>query len=442
MTSDNRSSREIEREIERERAELTDTLDDIQDRFSVEGLARQFTDQFREHGGDIGRSLSESVKRNPMALALTGVGLAWMVFGDRTTARDPYRDPYVDRNRDPYDADRRLAAAERRYAPSSSVDAADHTYRGRNLGAQPGNPARPYYSGRRSMANEPSWARDPDHDDYDDDNGMLDSAKSAASSAGDSVSSAASSAADKARSAGSSAADTARGVGSSAADKARGVGSSVSSGLHSARDRVSGTASSAAEGARNTAHNVSDRVRGTARSASEWAAERRRRLAEGTEHLSEEARNRVIAARERAVEARDQAAVYARRGREQAVDLFEDHPLIAGALAVAVGAALGAALPRSRTEDKYLGEHSDHLFDEAERIYREEREKLGKVAEAATDEAKAIAKEVKDDADEKAPADTAAKAVADKAKKSGQRIANAAQSEAEKQDLGKPKSKS
>ena len=154
------------------------------------------------------------------------------------------------------------------------------------------------------------------------------------------------------------------------------------------------------------------------------------------------ARARVIAARERAVEARDSAAQYARRGREQAVDLFEDHPLIAGALAVAVGAALGAALPRSRTEDKYFGEQSDHLFDEAERIYREERDKLGKVAQAATDEAKTIAREVKDDADDKAPADSAAQAVADKAKQSGQRIADAAQSEAEKQDLGKPKSKS
>ena len=37
MTNDSRNPEEIEREIERERAGLADTLDDLQDRFSVEG---------------------------------------------------------------------------------------------------------------------------------------------------------------------------------------------------------------------------------------------------------------------------------------------------------------------------------------------------------------------------------------------------------------------
>ncbi|MGR3473995.1 MAG: DUF3618 domain-containing protein, partial [Sulfitobacter sp.] len=81
MTNDSRNPEEIEREIERERAGLADTLDDLQDRFSVEGIARQFSDQFREHGGDWGRSISDAAKRNPVALALTGAGLAWMMFG-------------------------------------------------------------------------------------------------------------------------------------------------------------------------------------------------------------------------------------------------------------------------------------------------------------------------------------------------------------------------
>ena len=43
MTNDSRNPEEIEREIERERAGLADTLDDLQDRFSVEGIARQFS---------------------------------------------------------------------------------------------------------------------------------------------------------------------------------------------------------------------------------------------------------------------------------------------------------------------------------------------------------------------------------------------------------------
>ena len=154
------------------------------------------------------------------------------------------------------------------------------------------------------------------------------------------------------------------------------------------------------------------------------------RLAEGTENLTEEARERVIAAREKAVELRDAAASQARQGRDRAVDFFEDQPLIAGALAVALGAALGAALPRSGMEDRYLGDRSDALFDEAERIFIEEKRKLGEVAKAATDEAKTIAREAKQDADDAAPADTAAQAVADKAKTAGERLVEATEDEA------------
>ena len=39
MTNDSRNPEEIEREIEHERAGLASTLDDLQDRFSVEGIA-------------------------------------------------------------------------------------------------------------------------------------------------------------------------------------------------------------------------------------------------------------------------------------------------------------------------------------------------------------------------------------------------------------------
>lgn len=47
MTNETRSPEEIERQIERERAGLTDTLEDLQDRFSVEGVARKATDHLR-----------------------------------------------------------------------------------------------------------------------------------------------------------------------------------------------------------------------------------------------------------------------------------------------------------------------------------------------------------------------------------------------------------
>ena len=396
MTNDSRTPEEIEREIERERAGLTNTLDDLQDKFSVETIARQFSDQFREHGGDIGRSVTDAVKRNPIALALTGAGLAWLMAGDRAPGRDrmgtrdsyDHRDP---RNRTNYYGDRDdhsglpVAAQQHGVIPAGQR---------RDLGPQPGDPSKPYYSGEVARSGDvPSWAR---HDDDDDTPGLAQRAGDAASRAGGRVSGAASSA------------------GSTVAGKAKGAAGAVSDAGHSV-----------ASGARDFTSSTADR-----------AAQLRRRLAEGTEDLSEAARERVIAARESAVRARASAASYGREGRDRAVDIFEDQPLVVGALALAVGAAIGAALPRSRTEDRYMGQHRDQLMADAERIFAEEKSKLGKVAQAASDEAKKVLRETKEDADAAAPGSSAADAFVEKAKASGQRVVDAAEAEADKQKVG------
>ena len=396
MTNDSRTPEEIEREIERERAGLTNTLDDLQDKFSVETIARQFSDQFREHGGDIGRSVTDAVKRNPIALALTGAGLAWLMAGDRAPGRDrmgtrdsyDHRDP---RNRTNYYGDRDdhsglpVAAQQHGVIPAGQR---------RDLGPQPGDPSKPYYSGEVARSGDvPSWAR---HDHDDDTPGLAQRAGDAASRAGGRVSGAASSA------------------GSTVAGKAKGAAGAVSDAGHSV-----------ASGARDFTSSTADR-----------AAQLRRRLAEGTEDLSEAARERVIAARESAVRARASAASYGREGRDRAVDIFEDQPLVVGALALAVGAAIGAALPRSRTEDRYMGQHRDQLMADAERIFAEEKSKLGKVAQAASDEAKKVLRETKEDADAAAPGSSAADAFVEKAKASGQRVVDAAEAEADKQKVG------
>lgn len=390
MTSESRSPGEIEREIERERAGLTNTLDDLQDRFSLESISRQVTDQFREHGGDIGRSVSDAVKRNPVALALTGAGLAWLMLGDRTSGARYERErrvPRFDDHDDGYDADR-VSAAQRAAGSATHRDIAARTARDQSAYR------RAYYAGSDGARRElPSWAKPSAQKQT----GVGEKMRDSASSAGESVSQAA-----------SSAAESVSNAGSTVASKARGAASAVS----------------------EAGKSVADRAQGLAASASDSAAEMRERLAAGTEQLSEEARERVIAARRSAIEARDAALTYARRGGERAVDLFEEQPLIGGALAVAVGAALGAALPRSRIEDSYLGEQSDHLMEEAERIFEEEKRKLGKVAKAATSEARKVAEEAMDSAD------SAAEAAIDKASETGERIADAAEAEAEKQDLG------
>lgn len=106
MSTETRSPAEIEKDIESDRERLSDTLNEVQDRFSVERIARQVSDQFGEHGGDIGRSVSEALKKNPLAVAVTSVGLAWLIFGsgrgqpDLTKANNDDKEAAVSAYRD------------------------------------------------------------------------------------------------------------------------------------------------------------------------------------------------------------------------------------------------------------------------------------------------------------------------------------------------------
>lgn len=237
--------------------------------------------------------------------------------------------------------------------------------------------------------------------------------------------------------------DDGPGMGEKARDAYRGAGARVSGAAGAVGDRAKAVHASASQAGRSARDGFSH----VAEEVSAQAGRLREQFSQGTETLGQEARTRVVAARERAYHARTAVSDHARQGVARAVDLFDDQPLIAGGLALAVGAAIGAALPRTRIEDRYMGGESDALIHEAERIFAEERDKVGAVAQAAmdeagtmVDEAKGSAKNAKADADRKAEGDNVAQDTANKAaakvEEAGQRIADAARSEAERQKLG------
>ncbi|WP_424929753.1 DUF3618 domain-containing protein [Amaricoccus tamworthensis] len=393
MTSETQTTGEIEREIERERAGLSHTLDELQDRFSVDSIAREIGDQFCIHGSDIGTAFRDSIKRNPLAVALTGAGIAWLAFGgDRNTGGYRSEPSYGPRPMPARDYPRQNVAA-------METDRGDH-------GLVPTGAV-----DRRESESVPSWARTLDHRDRhgsDDSTGSSDEV-------------------------GSGVAENIRAKADSVGDRMKSARDGVRESVSSASRSASDAATSASQSASDAAASARDRFNRTAETASERARRLRDRLSEGTESMSAEARERVIAARQRALEARDAAWESTRRGRESAADMFEENPLVAGALALAVGAAIGAALPRSRTEDRYMGEKSDELFREAERIYAEERDKVSAVAKAAADEAGTIVEDTKSEADTKLP-DATDKAIG-KVEESAKRVADAAKSEAKKQEL-------
>jgi hypothetical protein len=375
--TDTRSPAEIEREIEEERRILTGTLDELQHRFSFDRMSTEAGHYLRSQSGEIASALSRAVRENPMAIALTGVGIAWMILGNRRNghgyeARGYSYDEYGDDDDEGYGDTSGLGAASAYRARSE-----DRYTGGYGEGTR----------GSRSFSdtvsdNEPDWVRG-----YADVLGTPDD------------------------------------MGPSYADDRAGSAASTS-----AAGRMK-------EGFRQASARMRH-GRAGAESRIERARERlramRERLSHGTEDMSEEGRRRVLAARERAMEARHQLARQWDRQSRAAMGAYDRQPLAAGALAFAAGAAVAAALPRTRMEDEYLGEQSDRLMEEAERIFEEERAKLGRVAEATAEEAKAVMREKAGEAKE------GVKSAEAQAREAAERVAQKAKSEAEKQNLGKP----
>lgn len=90
-----------------------------------------------------------------------------------------------------------------------------------------------------------------------------------------------------------------------------------------------------------------DKIRHTATDA----RDRTSRFASGVAHSSSAAAGSI----------RDQTGAM----NEAILKHFRDQPLVGGALAFAVGAAIGAALPSSDTEDRVFGDAADKVKDEA-----------------------------------------------------------------------------
>ena len=121
-------------------------------------------------------------------------------------------------------------------------------------------------------------------------------------------------------------------------------------------------------------------------------------------------------------------------------DLLEEQPLVLGALALAIGAAVGGAFPASRTENRMLGAKSDQAKDALREVAGEQGQKLRATAEAVVGEASAIVEETSAELGELLPEGRSlADAGADRLRQAATRLSDAAAEEAERQDLGRIK---
>ncbi|KQT64412.1 MULTISPECIES: DUF3618 domain-containing protein [unclassified Aureimonas] len=130
--------------------------------------------------------------------------------------------------------------------------------------------------------------------------------------------------------------DAVMGAAESVADTLSSGASSASSGVSSAAGSLRDGASSLGDTARAYGHDAADAA---------WRAEQ--------------------AAVDRARWAADEARRLGSRARRTFLDTLQDEPLVIGAVALAIGAAIGASLPSTRIEDEYLGDARDNLRDQA-----------------------------------------------------------------------------
>jgi len=84
-------------EIERTRADMSETVDAIQERLSPENLKEQAKDRVKEatvgKAQQAGSGIMDTIRQNPLPAALTGIGLGWLIMNARRQSSDrpPYR---------------------------------------------------------------------------------------------------------------------------------------------------------------------------------------------------------------------------------------------------------------------------------------------------------------------------------------------------------------
>jgi uncharacterized protein DUF3618 len=118
---------------------------------------------------------------------------------------------------------------------------------------------------------------------------------------------------------------------------------------------------------------------------------------------------------------------------------IDANPLVFGGIAFALGAALGAALPRTRAEDEFLGPHADRMKESVSAIASDEAQKAKAVASAVIEEGKQIVQEAAGSLAENMPdADALAERTREAALDAADRLRTAGETEAERRKLGEP----
>jgi len=176
----------------------------------------------------------------------------------------------------------------------------------------------------------------------------------------------------------SSATDSAIQMGSEFGSKAREMGSDIGE-----------RASDAAQSVKDTMQSAASSVSSTASAIGESASSAYDRVAETATRAKWAVKDAAYSAKESAV-ALEESAVAATRS---VFDFCKDQPLVLAGLGLAIGAALGAAIPETEAEDRLMGETADQLKEKAQAVASDQLQLAKSVGQHMVDETAKIAKE-------------------------------------------------
>lgn len=95
-----RSPEDIEREIEAERAALENSIDALGQQFSPDMVVEKASEFAKTHGPEIAGKAAQVVRENPVATAMVGAGIAWLIASSQSGSAQPQpKATYDPRNR-------------------------------------------------------------------------------------------------------------------------------------------------------------------------------------------------------------------------------------------------------------------------------------------------------------------------------------------------------
>ena len=138
------------------------------------------------------------------------------------------------------------------------------------------------------------------------------------------------------------------------------------------------TAASVGKSARQAGEQAAEKIAGMASAAADAAG-----------NLRDSAASTMQDWRDSASQAGGAAYRKSRDAGANIANILNEQPFVLGALGVAFGAALGAALPDTEAEDKLMGEASDALKEQAAKGYEKAKSVAQRTFDKAADEARA-----------------------------------------------------